>query len=922
MIDRVRGSAYHRVSHSIVDGQLIAHYRILRKVGGGGMGVVYEAEDTKLGRRVALKFLPPETDRDATALERFLREARAASALNHSGICTIHAIEEHNGQTFIAMELLEGQPLDKLLAAGSVPIPRTIEIGIQLADALDAAHKKGIVHRDIKPGNIFVTERGNAKILDFGLAKLLKDRDNGGGGATIGDSTNLLTSPGTAVGTIAYMSPEQARGEELDGRSDLFSLGAVFYQMVTGKQPFPGSTSAVVFDKILHSAPVAPITLNPAVPPEFERILNKALEKDRDVRYQVAAELRADLKRLQRETDSGRTAAAQSSAPRAAAIDPATVPAEAPPATPKSSGSVLAEAARKNKLGAALTFAVIAIVGAAAAFGIYSLVDRGKHLPFEHFSIENLTNNGHVSLAALSPDGKYLLHVRDEDGLQSLWLRHIPTGSNTQIVPPAATRYAGLTFSPDANYIYCVRRDESEHTIAALYSAPMLGGTPRLLVRDVDSPITFSPDGKRFAYLREHHDTPNFDLFLVNSDGSPDRALFSNTMLPTDSDVPVWLPDGKTIVIPIVQTTADSLGGLLSVDVPTGKRQEVALTPNRIYYEPASLPGTDGLLVSASSVDRGLMQRQLGFISYPRGEFRALTTDTNNYFHPSVSADGKSIAAEEVQSVYSLNVAPASKPDELRPIPLTSHETTGDWDWTDDGKILLPQGGEIRLLNPAGGESVVLSDKKRLPLQSTSCGKYIVFRSIPTTGGASVNLWKTDMAASNQTQLTSGRNDQAAQCSPDGKWVYYIALMENQALKRVPIEGGTPETVIDDPSSGYSLSPDGKLVANLDIRELDHKLVLNVFSIADKKTTYHNIDLRASNPISFAPAGNAIVYKVREKGVDNLWMQPLDGSAYKQLTHFTGERIARFAFSPDGSQIAIERGHSESDAVLLRDTPQ
>ncbi len=653
-----------------MDGQLIAHYRILRKVGGGGMGVVYEAEDTKLGRRVALKFLPPETDRDVTALERFLREARAASALNHSGICTIHAIEEYNGRTFIAMELLEGQPLDKLLAAGSLPIPRTIEIGIQLADALDAAHKKGIVHRDIKPGNIFVTERGSTKILDFGLAKLLKDRDESDGGVTIGDLTHLLTSPGTAVGTIAYMSPEQARGEELDGRSDLFSLGAVLYQMVTGKQPFPGPTSAVVFDKILHSAPVAPITLNPAVPPEFERILNKALEKDRDVRYQVAAELRADLKRLQRETDSGRTAAAQSSVRRAAAIDTAaTVPAEAPQTTAKSSGSVFVEAARKNKLGAAITFTVIAIVGAAAAFGIYSLVDRGKHVPFEHFSIENLTNNGHVSLAALSPDGKYLLHVRDEDGLQSLWLRHIPTGSNTQIVPPAATRYAGLTFSPDANYIYCVRRDESEHTIAALYSAPMLGGTPRLLIRDVDSPITFSPDGKRFAYLRAHHDTPNFDLFLVNSDGSPDRALFSNTMVPTDSDVPVWLPDGKTIVIPVVQTTQDSLGGLLSVDVPTGKRQEVALTPNRIYYEPASLPGTDGLLVSASSVDRGLMQRQLGFISYPRGEFRALTTDTNNYFHPSVSADGRSIAAEEVQSVYSLNVAPASKPDELRPIP-------------------------------------------------------------------------------------------------------------------------------------------------------------------------------------------------------------------------------------------------------------
>ena len=441
------------------------------------MGVVYEAEDTKLVRRVALKFLPAGTERDPATLERFLREARAASALNHPGICTIHAIEEHDGQRFLAMELLEGESLDKVLEAGAIPIPRTIEIGIQLADALDAAHKKGIVHRDIKPGNIFVTERGAIKILDFGLAKLLRGPE-GVAGETIGDTTQMLTSPGTAVGTIAYMSPEQARGEELDGRSDLFSLGAVLYQLVTGKHPFPGSTSAVIFDNILHHAPVAPVSVNPAVPPEFERILNKALEKDRDVRYQVAAELRGDLKRLQRETDAGRTGSAGSSPtrPGGGEIGPA---ADETQKRSQSSGSALVQAARKNKVGAGLTLALVAMVVLAAAFGIYALVQRTRHVPFEHFSIENLTNNGHVSLATLSPDGKYLLHVRDQDGLQSLWLRHIPTGSNTQVVPPAATRYAGLTFSPDANYIYCVRRDDTEHTLASLYSAPMLGGTAR-----------------------------------------------------------------------------------------------------------------------------------------------------------------------------------------------------------------------------------------------------------------------------------------------------------------------------------------------------------------------------------------------------------------------------------------------------------
>jgi serine/threonine protein kinase len=279
--------------------ETIAHYKILRKLGSGGMGVVYEAEDTKLGRRVALKFLPEGSHKDAPSLERFQREARSASALNHPGICIIHAIEEHDGRTFIAMELLEGQSLDKLLTLGPLPTPRVADLGIQLADALDAAHKKGIVHRDIKPANIFITERGSVKILDFGLAKLLPQRDAGLQGTTLGDSeTLILTSPGTAVGTIAYMSPEQARGEDLDTRSDLFSLGAVLYQMVAGKVPFPGSTSAVVFDNILNTAPVSPVTLNPSIPVEFERILNKALEKDRDIRYQVAAELRADLKRF------------------------------------------------------------------------------------------------------------------------------------------------------------------------------------------------------------------------------------------------------------------------------------------------------------------------------------------------------------------------------------------------------------------------------------------------------------------------------------------------------------------------------------------------------------------------------------------------------------------------------------------------
>lgn len=937
---------------SFTSGTTLGHYTIVEPIGAGGMGEVYKAIDTKLDRAVALKILPAALVTDSDRVRRFIGEAKAASALNHPHIITIYEIGEiqldgDNAQSvahYIAMEYISGATLHLKIHREGLELKKLLEYFAQAADGLAKAHAAGIVHRDLKPENIMVTEDGYAKILDFGLAKLIEAVEpDAPSGADPGEAATAVmdkTRPGVVMGTIGYMSPEQAQGKLVDQRSDIFSFGCMLYEATTRHKPFQGDSVIDSLHKIVYGQAPPIGTTNPDAPSELQRIIRKCLAKDPAERYQSIKDIAIDLRDLIKEYETQ---------PRVSGtyVPPPTLTQDAPPLTAPSAAPFAVTGAqsvvtipiptvasgpvsgivqtptgggRRIAIGAGLLLlVVIALISLYFALGQKHAKTTGP--AFQNTTISKLTSTGRALGAVVSPDGKYVVHIVSEAGKQGLWMRQTATSSNVQIVPPDEGSYVGLTFSHDGNYVYFVKGEKGA-TVRSLYQVPVLGGTQRKLIDDVDSPISFSRDGKRFAFVR--HSQTESAILIVNADGTGEQKL-ATYKIPDIFLQVAWSPDDKVIAAATRKVTGGFRNEMVAVQVSDGSEKTIGSQKWLAIGGFDWLVDGSSLVLSAVDQTPGSRQLQIWQLSYADGKAKRITNDLNNYTGVSLAADSRSLVTVQADAVANLWVAPEGDVNRARQITSGSGRYN-QISMTPDGRLVYISdasgAADIWVMDADGKNQRQLTSEAGVnvfPAASLD-GRYIAFDSNRGANPATFNIWRMGIDGSNPKQLTQGEGEYFPACSPDGKWIVYTPLSSTGKLSlwKIPMDGGDPIQINERISVKPAISPDGKWIAfqtTGDQPTSRPKLAILSFD-GGQPSNLLEIPLIQYR---WSADGKAILYLDNKEGVSNIWSQPLDGGAPKQLTKFTADQIFSFDWSRDGKTMACSRGVVTTDVVLIKD---
>jgi serine/threonine protein kinase/Tol biopolymer transport system component len=896
-------------------GTELASYRIVSLLGKGGMGEVYLAEDTRLHRKVALKILPAHLATDPDRLRRFTQEARAASALNHPNILTIYDIGEANGLPFIATEYIQGQTLRARLQAGRLEMRDILDISTQIASALGAAHEAGIVHRDIKPENLMLREDGYIKILDFGLAKLTELTH-----AATDTHGVTMTSPGMVMGTAQYMSPEQARGIPLDARSDIFSLGVVIYEMAANRVPFEGETPSHLIVAILEKAAPPLASLVPDTPPQLEAIVEKALCKDREDRYQTAKDMAVDLRQLRKRLDFDTEMRRVTPATGYPVAPPAAVPAAASPAAasppaPSPPSVAPAKTMRKRLLRIASTLLIIAV---ASRNSVLHRLFNGKpsRHEFDKFQISRVTSSGAAASCAISPDGKYIVYSQLENGHTKLWLRQTATGSNVE-VPLNFNRFPRyITFSPDGNFLYVV----TENLPGSLLRMPVLGGSVTRILDGIFTAVSFSPDARRFAFVRLLNAGENKSaIMLANVDGTGQQQLVEGDPGEFFNSV-AWSPDGKTIAA-FVSKLGKEFGATVYGYPISGGPRKLLSSQTWSFSAAVAYLSSDGDLVALASDQPS--STQLWHIESKTGKARRITNDLNNYVRMSVAAAADQVLTIQSEDHSNLWIADAGDLDHPRQVTFGGSRGDGrsGTAWGPDGKIVFHSrasgSDDIWLMSADGSnqKQLTMSHSLNLHPEFSGDGTFLTYTSAES---GTPQVWRANLDGSGRKQITEQFTADEASISPDGKWVVYEQYGTGSAgLRRSPAAGGSAALISKVNCAWPRYSPDGKWISCADESRPAESPQLAILP-ADGGEPVKRFDIPyGASDFRWAPDSQTITFLERSNGIDNVWSQALSGGRFRRITNFPAGHIFHHAWSPGGKQLVLARGDTMRDVVLL-----